>query len=393
MCDKEKHCPFSDDELLCNIHHVKCPLLCTCLALAMKCEERQTLTHFSTPSPHVYVFLRNVTFPNMQTVFKLFDSVLYLTLQKGNLQSVCFVSNPTSIVLLDAGLNCIQYLLQHCFRPLAMLKSLKLHQNKIFSVSPKSFFDLRELKLLNLSGNPIVNWGADIFGRSVSYTLKVLSLKRVHTKYLIEESVHKVHIYFIEGDDFHTCCLSQSSTVCSESIPWYRPCSLLLPKQVFRLLFGVVAVIIFLFDIFALFVQAKIPSSSKAFFTFVVFMIFSDCLLVIYLSIPLAAHFLYLDSFQFREDLWRTSIICFFDFGVVLCFVLFNTCSTSLLSLSRLRVVISPIKTRFTQGNFCTKLLSSALFSIFILCILVTCSLMLANHSLPSVLFAIYRPY
>ena len=68
-----------------------------------------------------------------------------------------------------------------------------------------------------------------------------------------------------------------------------------------------------------------------------------------------------------REEMWRSGLICFVLFEVILCFNLLSQPLLILLSLSRLMVVISPMETKFKSTIFILECISCIYWSTFIL--------------------------
>ena len=81
----------------------------------------------------------------------------------------------------------------------------------------------------------------------------------------------------------------------------------------------------------------------------------------------MVANLSFSDSFQIKEESWRSGIICLTAFTTVLSFTILTENLLILLSLSRLMVVIYPLKTRFKDTLFTVKLLVILLlFSLFL---------------------------
>ena len=91
VCNKYVDCPYGDDEWMCELAQITCPIQCTCLLLAMECINIiPNLQHYNFP--HIFVYISKSTIFSLQSFIYCFDTCLLLKLPRNNLKiSVVFL--------------------------------------------------------------------------------------------------------------------------------------------------------------------------------------------------------------------------------------------------------------------------------------------------------------
>ena len=84
ICDKEKHCPDADDELLCSLTNVKCIYQCDCLGLAITCKRSEINLVTSAEYPYVSVYFDHMYKFEMTTINDNFPHSIYGTFLSNN---------------------------------------------------------------------------------------------------------------------------------------------------------------------------------------------------------------------------------------------------------------------------------------------------------------------
>ena len=90
LCDNMIHCPFHDDELLCELKNVQCPHTCKCVALAIMCTNVPCLVNpMWQKLPYHAVFIIGSESSFTKTFVTGFHMFTFLMLVNNNLTSFC----------------------------------------------------------------------------------------------------------------------------------------------------------------------------------------------------------------------------------------------------------------------------------------------------------------
>ena len=207
----------------------------------------------------------------------------------------------------------------------------------------------------------------------------------IHTPYLTTFSVHNVclsSIYqqafdgskfnLIFTTDYHICCMAPITTVCTAFKPWYISCCDILPSLGMKVFYIIVSVVVFMLNILSIILQSISYQSNKVFSLIVMLINANDILCGLYLCNVWLVDIYFGDSFQVKEELWRSGILCLTAFTTVLFFTVLTECLLIILSLSRLMVVIYPLDSRFKETLFVAKILISDISVTLFLSVLAT---------------------
>ncbi len=130
VCNNKGNCPGHDDELLCQLHKMKCVSGCQCLNLAIKCKNTTSLNGKLIGLPHIafHIILCNLTH-----VDGLHKFVLIVNLTSNHIQKICLRDvTGNHIVMFDVSNNQVMQLKRNCFLNLAKIRLLSFKSNKNF---------------------------------------------------------------------------------------------------------------------------------------------------------------------------------------------------------------------------------------------------------------------
>ncbi len=308
LCDNMMHCPFHDDELLCELKNVQCPHTCNCFALAIMCTN---VPYLVTPMwqklPYHAVFIVGSESSFTKTFVTGFHMFAFLMLINNNLTSFCDMQLPLEYsVLIDLSFNRIQKISAHCFSNLKTLHLVKLNNNELSFLESFAFTNLTAVKAINLSNNYISIF--NFFSMYCVLNLHIsilsnnskLSLANYQTQYL------QTNLLVVQGT--HLCCLVKSHTTCLAETLW--SCSGLLSDPVAQKFIPACASIVIGLS-FALYLLQKFSTKdSKAYRIIVKAIIFQGIEASFILFVLSITHFRYGDTFANAETKWRCSVLC-----------------------------------------------------------------------------------
>ena len=250
MCDGYAHCPYGDDEKLCDIP--SCPTGCTCLGCGVVCRDNWL------------PFIPKLSFQNL--VYLSVGSNYTCYPRFANLSSL------SRLAILDmsrAAIIDICQALQEYHLFYKSLHILYLQHNHIHQLSTTCFTKLLALLVINLQGNPLMYIDDDAF-RGIS--LNVLILRNtifssysaqwifgiVSLKTLDKRGVNLLHLSKAEiarlgeletlyTDDTRLCCFLKNTKGCYEYTRHSVRCFRLLSHSVLGPILIFVAFAIFVF--------------------------------------------------------------------------------------------------------------------------------------------------
>ena len=133
VCDGHNDCPYQDDEYLCALKGITCPLTCQCLAFAMKCYSTNVL-EFSFPVyfPYISVIIINYRIFTENQLRTTFQYVSYVSISETNFKDICsLISLMKYIIILEASKTEMSKIKMYCFKDKSTLKAVKLNSNMI----------------------------------------------------------------------------------------------------------------------------------------------------------------------------------------------------------------------------------------------------------------------
>ena len=179
--------------------------------------------------------------------------------------------------------------------------------------------------------------------------------------------------------DDSICCIAPTESRCFDRQPWYRSCARILQTKHMLYLYISISMLLAILNISSLVLNILITKSGKKVsLVNVTFISFNHLLCAVYLSIIWIADLYFSESFLVKSKLWRSGSLCFAAFYIMILFTVFTQFLMILLSISRLMVVLHPMKTNFTRTSFVLKCISCVVFISFILSLL---CMFIAKHT------------
>ena len=368
VCDGNHDCPLGDDKFLCYLKDVQCPLMCNCLLLAIDCSN---VLDISIESEISSIFVSvSLSFNNIYSVKNLkknLENAIIVKLSHNLLEEICYPFPFIKMVHLDLAFNYIHQLHKNCLVSLYLLQVLHINDNYVTFIQTSTFYNLSNLKFLNISNNPLVNLPEVFLKHS-------LEMKLLH---IVNITLEKIHIDALSGmginviitTNYHICCIVLYETLCPTYKPWYISCSDLLPKDRMKVSFVLVSIFIFFLNFTSVYVHSFSIISNWAFSSIIISVNLNDMLYGIYLTFIWVADIFLADNFIVKEQWWRSSPLCLTAFGTILLYKLFTQFILIFLSLSRLMIVIHPINTLFKRLSFVVKSVVLG-YTIFVLSVL-----------------------
>ncbi len=361
ICDSTSDCPSGDDELVCELKNVECPQKCHCLVFAAVCSKTELILSENIPylSLSVYSFL-----VQPEELFPFIQHSIVLRLVDVGISQLCDTIESGELQWLTINLNPITKLSKNCFPAQPKISNLELNENKIEVLQEFCFFHLSALQAVNLSNNAISTLPVNLFSAIKKLTFFSVSENPL---VLIQENIFtNLRATFIESDNYHLCCVAPDGSRCTASKPWYISCSNLLPSFAMKLSFLVMSTVIFVANIKSITGHMILLRISKhnIYSVMAISTNVTDTLCGTYLLVIYIAHSVYEGRFAVREKLWRSDPVCFLVFGLTLSFNLITPLILFLLSLSRMMIVVYPVKSKFRKLYFCLKsILCASLFA------------------------------
>ena len=381
VCDSSVDCPQMDDELLCELHNVTCPESCQCLMYAIKCpqlEQSDTNQNF----PHVFVSVSSSIILNVIT--QAFQRAIFLHISSQKVLSVCNANLPRNILNLHISSSLVQALTFNCFLSTKSIVKLSVDNNRITQVKNRAVLNLTQLKLLNLSYNPLTHLEENFIKNSPDF--KYLEIVEANLKSIDINALQGLEKNVIISGQHVLCCLALKQAVCKANRPWFVSCEALLPNTELKVMFITMPVFVFVFNLLSFVAHSITKQLGDPFVIQVKFTNMFSSFLVFYLTVIWAIDNRHKDSFSTYEQLWRSSVLCFIAFGALTWFVLLIPLSLMLLSLSRLMIVLHPMDSKFKRKSCVTKYLVVLFLMTFIFNCVITMGISFIEGKLPFVL-------
>ena len=163
-------------------------------------------------------------------------------------------------------------------------------------------------------------------------------------------------IDILESNDYRVCCIASSVTFCSATKPWYFNCKTLLPTFTMRISIAIVACLILMLSIVSIVLQSKVRTTYSIFPMAIMCLNVSDMLVSIYFAVLIIAEVIYKESIISYEKVWKRSLPCYIIFFASLVFTIESPILLSLISFSRLKAVLKPLKCKFEMYSMFVQL-------------------------------------
>ena len=145
VCDGYSDCYFGDDELLCSLKMLRCPVKCKCLIFAIDCRYisiSDILLNLDTVYIFIYISYSNIF--SLSTVQKKLIEATFIKLPFNALEDVCFISVFNKLLLLDISFNSIGQIKRNCLSSVNTLKVLLVNNNKITIIGLDSLTNFKK---------------------------------------------------------------------------------------------------------------------------------------------------------------------------------------------------------------------------------------------------------
>ncbi len=363
LCDGEINCPLQDDEHFCAIKNVICPKNCHCLGLGLICLNLKYLLFLDGHMFQV-VSIQN-SFLSTVSDLQSFTSAKVLNLFYTNLTQICFKYQTFELSSLNIKYNSIAELQDSCFKGLIKLQTLVLPENKLKLLGKYALKGLPELILVNLSCNQINHFEKYLLLESKN-RIK-LSILNNPLNELYPETFQEILLEEIETHDHRVCCVVDESVLCSAERLWPLSCTKLLSSNALKTTFLSVSIAIWTINLCS--VVSHFVSRRRVNTGFTMTVVANNVghmLYAVYLSIVVAADFMFGRLIIYMQHTWRSSGFCLVAYSSVVNFSISVPVLSFFLSLSRLMVVWFPMETRFKTTTFVFR--SLGLIFLAVLC-------------------------
>ena len=140
ICDGYKDCHLGDDEYLCSLKEINCPLSCECLTFVIRCHNASEMDNSVPIFPHYIIHTEMCTNSFIIELLTNMEILILLFLNYNNLDNFCQILLPLNeTVLLDITHNTLTTIKSQCFSYSLKLRFLKLNDNGIQSIEKNSF--------------------------------------------------------------------------------------------------------------------------------------------------------------------------------------------------------------------------------------------------------------
>ena len=347
VCDGQTDCPEGDDELLCEIFNTKCPTHCTCLNLAILCQNVSLGNNFMLrPQPYVAYHLESCLLSNLAF---LLQHIEILNLTRNLVTNICSLkfTAVTPLKSIDGSHNLITKLTKSCFSNLSQITFLGLPHNNISFIEERTFINLAAILSINLESNKINILPCNIFHKI--YKLAVLNLVNNPLSHLEMALFAETEIETLLATTFEICC-TKPKAICRPTVPrpWYISCCRLQNKGT-STVYICVSVLVFVVNICSacfFLIKSKGPYAST-----VVSIDLVHILVGIYLVLIWSADLHHAENYIFRLHGWMNTATCATAFELLTGFVLILPILMSFLSLSILMVTKHPLDSQFKSTS------------------------------------------
>ena len=387
VCDNYIDCPEKDDELMCGLKNIKCPVSCSCHNFAIQClGSLLDIMNIYHKLPYSVIKVSDTSMATLH-VLKIFSYLVLVDFSNNMIISPCYIlSGNKSILQLDLSKNVIYVLQSYCFSNLSRIELFYLNNNHLHTIEKKAFWDVPNMKLLNLSCNSL-NYIPPTLLYNL-YHFKVLSVVKNSFLLLNPTLFRNTEIYILQSDDYRICCIASSVKMCTATKLWYINCKNLLPTHTVRIFIIIVGSLVLVLSVLSLILQVKLRAKYRAsiFPIIIICLNISDMLVSLYFIILVTAEFIYQVSIILYEKIWKRSFSCYLIFFTSLVFTIESPVLLSIISLARLRAVTNPLESNFQRHSLMAKLIPICTLSGLLLSILLTTGHATIHDEIPTTL-------
>ena len=292
------------------------------------------------------------------------------TFSNTSLTSICgILSQNRMLIILDFSRNQIGKLTQNCFYNVTNAKSVNISINQILHIESFSFHNLCNIYVIDLSVNFIISLPSYFISDDCQERkLKYFSIKSNPILHISMEFL-PFSVFILAADTFRVCCATFED-LCIVEKAWYESCSDLLATLAMKLSMVTVSLMIIFGNIFSfvLHVYALHAKIGKGAYLIICMAInCSDLCFGIYTTIIWSVDIAHRGQFALWEMGWRYHGLCYTALAFSLIFSLSSPMYLTLLSVSRIMVIMSPFRTAFKRRTFIAKCLISIGLLVFVM--------------------------
>ena len=110
VCDGFYHCPFSDDEMFCNLQNIYCPSGCSCLLYAIECKRlarQNSIFHNFNGSTYFSIYIHAGSLLSAKVINR-FRNAVQVQINENNIKDICTITDLEECLVFDVGNNLIR---------------------------------------------------------------------------------------------------------------------------------------------------------------------------------------------------------------------------------------------------------------------------------------------
>ncbi len=362
VCDDVRDCPEGDDELLCQLKRYPCPSeYCECFLLIVVCNDVKTdnVEHFLTRTVPFLGFFISDSDPMSVKAINHKSQLTAVQAQRCKIKTICQdIASLATILMIDFSFNKIKTIQKNCFVKITCLSLIHLAHNHLTWISSPAFVELPALRVLNLSYNSIQELSSLMFkGSFAGLGLVIDENELSHVQSTFFETLQ---IRQINTTQFAVCCVVAENVACISDKPRGHMCSLLHSLPL-RICCASISVVVFALNVSCILVvrctknrSAKKFSHkhSKVFHTILISLNRSNLLLGMYLAVMVGTDVYFGKTYSLNKQRWPCIFLCSVATVLSVSHSLMSPSFLFFFSLSRLMVVVHPMKTKFKDKGF-----------------------------------------
>ncbi len=331
--------------------------------------------------PFVFIHLIS-TVVNVE-LFSKFEFAAFVSLHHSNISEEQLLTFSPHLLVLDLHNNTFETIPENYFSSGGSIQNLVLSWNNINMLLANSFEHLVELRVIVLDNNPITNLHCGLWLQTKK--LVFLSVSNITFLSIGVDFFASVKPKVIISSDFQICCVKPLESACSAKTPWFRSCADLAEDHHILTGFIVMFVLVLLVNIFSIAVHFFDKNkNNKAYTALIIAMNLTKMSVAVFLGIFWIAGLTFKGSFHVNQNKWRSGATCFAAFGCFLFYVVVDQLETTLLSLTRLMVVMKPIDTHFKHMSYISKLQLTSIFAVAVVSLAGSLILKLVHGDVPT---------
>ncbi len=345
-CNFKIDCPSADDEYLCQVGHLQCPISCFCLNLAIYCKKK-----FSKLIPDSYISY-HVILSSIQHLdfLKQNSKATRLHFVRNYLIEICpTTSKLHEIKVANFAGNILSSLSCHCFNNLQVLHHLILKENNLEQIEDKSFVSIKRIGIFDVSGNKL-----SIFKNAVFSNISRIDIFNVSNNPLTKIVLANMTVGYLFSSTSWVCCIKPLESTCSLiTDKGDATCVEIVPGLVLKTVTLVLSILLLLANGGIAFLvhrkNATLDSKTnlKPFNLLCQAGFGGNCACGFYLATLLTSDILTKDNISYRESVWNKSTPCYVAHFLCLFYSLCTSHFLSLISFARLMVILYPLTSSF----------------------------------------------